>query len=102
MDFPDKADLEARRYFLKRTEAALQKADGIMAISEFTKKALQESFELDEGRKIKVTYLGLNAGYEEAAGTSRGRSDPAAVRPSGEISPFRRGVRAPQKPSPLD
>jgi alpha-1,3-rhamnosyl/mannosyltransferase len=64
MDFPDKADVEARRYFHKKTEAALRKADGIVTISEFTKKKLLERFGLAEGR-IRVTYLGLNAGYEE-------------------------------------
>jgi glycosyltransferase involved in cell wall biosynthesis len=70
MDFPGKADKEARKSFVKRTEASLQKADGIIAISEFTKKALQERFKLD-GRKIKVTYLGLNSVYQEAAGCER-------------------------------
>jgi glycosyltransferase involved in cell wall biosynthesis len=63
MDFRSKADREARRHFYKKTEASLRRADGIVAISKFTKKALTERFGLDE-RKIKVTYLGLNDIYK--------------------------------------
>ena len=66
MDFPGRADKEARRHFYQRTESSLRGADGIVTISEFTKKALLERFGLDE-RKIKVTYLGLNAIFEENA-----------------------------------
>lgn len=59
MDYPGKADAEARRHFLKRTEASLRRADGIITISEFTKRALRDRFGLDEA-KIKVTPLGLS------------------------------------------
>ncbi|MCX6562024.1 MAG: glycosyltransferase family 1 protein [Candidatus Aminicenantes bacterium] len=67
MDFPGRADKEARRYFLKRTESSLRKADGIVTISEFTRKALIERFGLGSD-KIKVTYLGLNDIFKEPAG----------------------------------
>jgi glycosyltransferase involved in cell wall biosynthesis len=71
LDFPGKADRDARRHFLKRTDDALHRADGIMAISDFTKNALGERFSLDP-EKIKVTHLGLNPLFLENV-------DPAAT-----------------------
>jgi glycosyltransferase involved in cell wall biosynthesis len=56
-DFPGQADPGARRHFLKRAGAALRKSDGIVAISEFTRSALLERFDLDPG-KVRVTHLG--------------------------------------------
>ena len=67
MDFPGRADKEARRYFLKRTESSLRKADGIVTISEFTKKALVDRYGIGDER-IKVTYLGLNDIFKEPPG----------------------------------
>jgi glycosyltransferase involved in cell wall biosynthesis len=67
MDVPEKADREARRHFIRGAKRSLDRADGIVTISEFTKKALMERFGLAEN-KIKVTYLGLNRAYLEAAG----------------------------------
>ncbi len=64
MDDPGTADADARRHFLKRTEASLRRADGVMTISEFTKRALLDRFGLDEA-KIKVTPLGLNPSFQE-------------------------------------
>jgi glycosyltransferase involved in cell wall biosynthesis len=64
MDDPATADAEARRHFLKRTEASLQRADGITTISEFTKRALLDRFGLDEA-KIKVTPLGLSRPFQD-------------------------------------
>lgn len=64
MDFPRKADKEARKSFLIGTEKALKQADGIITISRFTKEALLEKFDLEE-KKIKVTYLGLNQVFKE-------------------------------------
>jgi len=66
MDVPGKADREARRHFFRGAKRSLDQADGILTISEFTKKALMERFGLAES-KIKVTYLGLNGAYQEAA-----------------------------------
>ena len=63
MDYPGKADAEARRHFLKRTEVSLRRADGVVTISEFTKLALLDRFELDEA-KIKVTPLGLSRSFQ--------------------------------------
>jgi glycosyltransferase involved in cell wall biosynthesis len=65
MDFPEKADREARTYFLKGIKRSLGEADGVITISEFTKKALMERFALAESR-VKVTYLGLDEIYREA------------------------------------
>lgn len=58
LDEPGRADPGARRHFLKRTEAALGRTDGIIAISEYTKSALLERFDLD-AKKIRVTHLGV-------------------------------------------
>jgi len=66
MDFPGRADREARRHFYRRTESSLRRADGIVTISEFTKKALIERFGLDSD-KIQVTYLGVNPAFGDEA-----------------------------------
>lgn len=65
LDFPGKADREARRSFLKKTKSALERADGIVTISRFTQDAVRERFGLDE-RKMRVTYLGLSPVFNEA------------------------------------
>jgi len=59
MDQPHIAVREARQDFRKKITGALQKADGIITISQFTKKRLLERFSLDPG-KVKVIYLGLD------------------------------------------
>jgi glycosyltransferase involved in cell wall biosynthesis len=63
MDDPARADADARRHFLGRTESSLRRADGVIVISEFTKRAVQQRFGLDE-RKIKVTHLGLSDAFK--------------------------------------
>lgn len=73
MDFPGRADREARKHFFGRTESSLRRAEGIVTISEFTKKALIDRFGLPAG-KIQVTYLGLNDIYRDSG------VEPAAVR----------------------
>jgi glycosyltransferase involved in cell wall biosynthesis len=45
--------------FSKKAGESLENADGILTISEFTRRAVLERFSLDEA-KIKVTPLGLN------------------------------------------
>ncbi|MCX6567250.1 MAG: glycosyltransferase family 1 protein [Candidatus Aminicenantes bacterium] len=64
MEEPAKADREARDRFLRKTENSLRSADGIVTISEYSARAIQDRFGLDAG-KIKVTYLGLNRIFEE-------------------------------------
>ena len=66
MDYPGKADAEARRHFLKRTAESLRAADGVVTISEFTAAALRERFGLDAA-KIIVTPLGLSRPFLEDA-----------------------------------
>jgi len=62
MDFPNMTDKEARKDFLRKTEGSLNKADGIVTISQFTKKQLTDRFSLDQN-KVKVIYLGLNQSF---------------------------------------
>ena len=69
LDFPGKADDEARRHFHKRTAASLREADGIVTISEFTRKVLIERFGLKED-KIKTTHLGLNNVHKQELGAN--------------------------------
>lgn len=83
MDFPGKADRQARTHFLKGTKRSLRIADGVLTISEFTKKALIEKFGLAEN-KIKVTYLGLNGIYLE---TAAGRGELEAARRALNLPP---------------
>jgi glycosyltransferase involved in cell wall biosynthesis len=59
LDHPRKADKQARDVFSKKAGESLENADGILTISEFTRRAVLERFSLDEAR-IKVTPLGLN------------------------------------------
>jgi glycosyltransferase involved in cell wall biosynthesis len=61
LDDPGRADPGARKHFVKRTASALREADGIVAISEYTKSALLERFPLDPAR-IRVTHLGVEEG----------------------------------------
>ncbi len=72
LDFPDKADDGARRHFHKRTAASLREADGIVTISEFTRKALIGRFGLRED-KVKTTYLGLSHVHKQELGTDAGQ-----------------------------
>jgi len=64
MDFPEKASREARRDFFKRTKNSLERADGIVTISRFTKNALRDKFNIPE-EKVKVIYLGLDHKFWE-------------------------------------
>jgi glycosyltransferase involved in cell wall biosynthesis len=58
LDEPGRADPGARKHFLTRTGASLRRADGITAISEYTRTVLLERFGLDPS-KVRVTHLGV-------------------------------------------
>jgi glycosyltransferase involved in cell wall biosynthesis len=59
MEDPGRADREARRKFLRKTEGALRAADGIITISDFSRRGIVERFGIPQ-EKIKTTYLGLS------------------------------------------
>ncbi|MFB0564775.1 MAG: glycosyltransferase family 4 protein [Candidatus Aminicenantaceae bacterium] len=59
IDFPWMSNKEARKYFVNKIKDTLFKADGVVAISQFTKKQVVERFAIDE-KKVKVIYLGLD------------------------------------------
>jgi glycosyltransferase involved in cell wall biosynthesis len=59
MDFPHMTDRETRKNFVTRIRDSLHEADGILAISEFTRDQLLKRFDLDE-KKVKVIYHGLD------------------------------------------
>jgi glycosyltransferase involved in cell wall biosynthesis len=64
MDFPEKADREARRDFFKRTRNSLERADGIITISRFTKNEIIARFNVTEA-KVKVICHGLDHKFWE-------------------------------------
>lgn len=59
MDYPNMADRLAKRNFFNKIEYSVHEADSIVTISMFTKKRLQERFDI-ESSKIKVIYLGID------------------------------------------
>ncbi len=62
LDAPELADREARRVFRRRVGASLERADGVLTISEFTRRALLERFPLDE-RRVRTTHLGVDESF---------------------------------------
>jgi len=62
MDFPHMTDRESRKYFVRKIENSLLRADGIITISQFTKNQLVERFSVEK-EKVKVIYLGLDHKY---------------------------------------
>ncbi len=59
LDFPDLADQDARKKFVKKTRQSLLKADGIIAVSHYVKRQIVEKSLQNESR-IKVIYHGAN------------------------------------------
>ena len=59
LDFPHLTDRETRKNFATRIKDSLLKAEGVVAISKFTRNQLLERFAIDE-KKVKVIYLGLD------------------------------------------
>ena len=59
MDFPYMTDKETRRDFVNKIKDSLLKADGIVAVSHFTRNRLLERFAV-EAKKVKVIYHGLD------------------------------------------
>jgi len=70
LEDPARADREARRKFLRRTEGALRRADGIITISDFSRRGIVERFGLPQER-IKTTYLGLSPVFQSPAAPER-------------------------------
>ena len=70
LEDPARADREARRKFLRRTEGALRRADGIITISDFSRRGIVERFDLPQ-EKIKTTYLGLSPVFQSPAAAER-------------------------------
>lgn len=64
VDFPQRANRDARVHFQKKIKKALQEADGIITVSHFSKKAILERFPVEE-KKIEVIHLGLSSRYLE-------------------------------------
>jgi glycosyltransferase involved in cell wall biosynthesis len=64
LDDPGRSVREARRVFAGKIGASLAAADGILAISEFTRRSILERFPVPE-EKIAVAPLGLNPLFAE-------------------------------------
>ena len=63
MDFPYLVSRETRRHFRKEIAASLMRADGIIAVSQFTRNQLLGRLSIDE-RKVRVIHHGLNAQFQ--------------------------------------
>ncbi len=63
LDFPDQADRGARRHFAGRVAGAIKAADGIVTISEFSRRSILDRFPVDE-KKIKVIPLGVDSDWK--------------------------------------
>jgi len=64
LDFPDRADRQARTHFARRIASALERADGIVTISHYTRNELLARFDVPED-KVRVIYLGIDPGFGE-------------------------------------
>jgi glycosyltransferase involved in cell wall biosynthesis len=64
MDFPARAGEEAGKVFFSKTAGALKRADGVIAISSFTKDDLVARFCIEE-EKVRVIPLGLDRSFLE-------------------------------------
>lgn len=73
MEDPDRADREARRAFLRRTAGALRRADGVLTISEFSRRGILERFGLP-GDKVLTTPLGLSPAFQIPSDPERERA----------------------------
>ena len=66
LEDPERADHEARRKFLHKIEGALRRADGVVTISDFSRRGILERFGLP-AEKIRRTYLGLDPVFRSPA-----------------------------------
>jgi glycosyltransferase involved in cell wall biosynthesis len=62
-EFPQQVDRKTRRYFSRRVDHSLLRADGIIAVSRFTRNQLLRRLTLDE-EKVQVIYHGLNPRFQ--------------------------------------
>jgi glycosyltransferase involved in cell wall biosynthesis len=65
MDHPRLVGKEAKKYFRRRIEDSLHKADGILTISQFVRTQVLERFGLEES-KIRAIHLGVDASFSES------------------------------------
>jgi glycosyltransferase involved in cell wall biosynthesis len=76
LEHPELADAEARRTFVKRVGRAVERADGVITISEYSRSVILERLRADKAR-IKAIPLGLDPVFfeeppaEELAATRR-------------------------------
>jgi glycosyltransferase involved in cell wall biosynthesis len=77
LDSPGLADRAARRNFGNRVGKAVERADGVVAISEFSRRAILDRFHADE-QKIRVIPLGVDNSWDrtpEASALERVRRE---------------------------
>lgn len=76
MDFPQMVEGEVRKNFVSRIKDSLLEANGIVAVSQFTRNQLIERFSIEE-KKVRVIYHGLDPKFnayispEEAEGIKK-------------------------------
>ncbi len=69
IDFPDMVDRDTRKRLQDRIGDSLSRADGVIAISEYTRKDLLEKFPVDP-KKVKVIHLGTNKRFQVSLSTA--------------------------------
>ncbi len=69
VDFPDLTDKDTRRRFKNRTGDSLCRADGVIAVSEYTRKEILDKFAVDP-RKVKVIHHGMNKRFQVTLSTA--------------------------------
>ncbi|MBN2207389.1 MAG: glycosyltransferase family 4 protein [Candidatus Aminicenantes bacterium] len=62
LDFPDRADRQARTHFARRIASALERADGIVTISRYTRDELLSRFDVPEA-KVRAIPLGIDPDF---------------------------------------
>jgi glycosyltransferase involved in cell wall biosynthesis len=99
LDFPDKADRQARAHFARRIASALERADGIVTISRFTRDELLAKFDLPEA-KVRVIHLGIDPRFGESLAEPELRGLSERYRLPGEYLLFA-GALEPRKNLPI-
>ncbi len=69
LEHPTRVDRKTRNLFLRHTRDSLDRADGVIAVSQYTKDETVRRFDLDPA-KIRVIHHGLKKGMRSRQGRS--------------------------------
>lgn len=69
IDFPDMTDRDTRKRFKNYTGDSLRRADGVIAVSEYTRRDILDKFPVDP-HKVKVIHHGTNKRFQVTLSTA--------------------------------